>query len=349
MADSTHDSARRAGGVVGGLGLLLSGIHLFHAVEEFPDEFAAILYGVVLPLAVSLLVLAGGYWLSRQDWSDGSPWRVVRWCGGGLIVGLVLAVLLVQYQIAEQVRLSDRAFVLAMFSTYGSGAGLLVGRYDLERQERHVELRRKTQRLDEFASIVSHDLRNPLNMAQGYIELVRETGDLSHLDPVEDAHDRMESIVRESLAFARQGHDSVTPKPTDLAAVATEAWEMIESADAELRIETDRRILADRARLRAVFENLFRNAIEHNRPSVTVTVGSLEPEPGFYVEDDGDGMPPELHERVFESGFSTTRRGTGLGLSIVRAAADAHGWSLELGTGDAGGARFEIRDVEAVA
>jgi signal transduction histidine kinase len=77
---------------------------------------------------------------------------------------------------------------------------------------------------------------------------------------------------------------------------------------------------------------------------VIVTVGDLED--GFYVADDGVGIPPDDREAVFESGYSADD-GTGLGLSIVRQVATEHGWDVSLTGSDAGGARFEFTGVES--
>ena len=72
----------------------------------------------------------------------------------------------------------------------------------------------------------------------------------------------------------------------------------------------------------------------------TVTVGALDD--GFYVEDDGQGIPEADRNRVFEEGYSTSRDGTGFGLSIVSEFAAARGWTVSVTEGDAGGARLEI-------
>jgi signal transduction histidine kinase len=97
----------------------------------------------------------------------------------------------------------------------------------------------------------------------------------------------------------------------------------------------------DRDRLRHVFENLFRNAIEHGGPDVTVRVGHVD-EDAIYVEDDGPGIPAERHEKVFEPGHSSTSGGTGFGLTIVKRVTEAHGWTVSVTDGSEGGARFEL-------
>jgi signal transduction histidine kinase len=93
---------------------------------------------------------------------------------------------------------------------------------------------------------------------------------------------------------------------------------------------------------------LFRNSVEHGGSAVTVTVGSLSDESGFYVEDDGPGVPPDTQDHVFENGYTTQETGIGFGLSIVRTIFEAHDWAVSLTEGTEGGARFEIRTSQAL-
>ena len=95
-----------------------------------------------------------------------------------------------------------------------------------------------------------------------------------------------------------------------------------------------------------MFENLFRNAIEHNGTGVRVEVGDLDEAGGFYVADDGSGISENVRGSAFEPGVSTGCDGSGLGLSIVARIVDAHDWQIRIGESEAGGARFEITDVE---
>jgi PAS domain S-box-containing protein len=213
-----------------------------------------------------------------------------------------------------------------------------------ERKERERALQRKNERLEEFASIVSHDLRNPLTVADGRLELAMAESDSEHLAGVREAHERMERLIDDLLTLAREGAAVQDLEPLDLASVVAECWQYVDTGDARLVTETDGTIMADRSRLRQVFENLIRNAVDSEDGTVTVRVGDCPG--GFYVADDGPGVPVEDREAVFETGYSTSAAGTGFGLSIVKRVAEAHGWSLSLGESEAGGARFEFADVE---
>jgi PAS domain S-box-containing protein len=217
-----------------------------------------------------------------------------------------------------------------------------------DRKARERRLQRQNERLEEFANVVSHDLRNPLNVAAGYLELVREDYDDDRLDRLADAHERMATIVEDVLALAREGEHVEDPEPVAIGDVARQAWGTVGRSAATLGATGDPEFLADGVRLQRLLENLFRNALEHAGPTVTVTVGAIEQpgETGFFVEDDGPGIPEDERESVFESGFSTASGGTGLGLAIVRRIADAHGWGVTVTESDTGGARFEFTGVD---
>ena len=215
--------------------------------------------------------------------------------------------------------------------------------YELERQRANERLQRQNDRLEQFTAVVSHDLRNPLNVLQGSLSLAEESGDSEHFERARRAIDRMDALVEDLLSLARAGDAIDDPGPVDLGALARRCWEGVDTGDATLDVAADRTVLADESRLRQLLENLFRNAVEHGG-DVTVTVGGLAD--GFYVADDGPGIPPDERERVLEGGYSTADGGTGLGLRIVAEVATAHGWELSVGESDGGGARFAVTGVD---
>jgi PAS domain S-box-containing protein len=211
---------------------------------------------------------------------------------------------------------------------------------------RDISDRKKRERqLEEFASIVSHDLRSPLNVARGRLELAAEADDEEHLAEAAGALARMETLIDDLLTLARQGETVQDVEEVTLGDHVESCWEYVRTPDGTLVIETTRTVAADPSRLGQLFENLFRNAIDHGGDDITVTVGDL-PE-GFYVEDDGAGFDDDVVDDLFEAGVSSKPDGTGFGLSIVQQIAEAHGWRVTPRESGSGGARFEFTGLDS--
>jgi PAS domain S-box-containing protein len=225
-----------------------------------------------------------------------------------------------------------------------------VARDITDRRERQQQLERQNERLEEFAHLVSHDLKGPLNVAQTRTELLAETGNEIHFEKAKQAHQRMADIVNDVLDLARQGRTVENPEPVPFEDVAHQAWTAVSELAASLTVESDAVVFADRSRLQSLLENLFRNAIDHVGDDVRVEVGILPDRAGFYVADDGPGIPAADREQLFEAGHSTEEGGTGFGLSIVETIAGAHGWSVfvtdaEECPASLGGAQFSVTGV----
>jgi PAS domain S-box-containing protein len=225
------------------------------------------------------------------------------------------------------------------------------GRDISEQAAREDSLRARNEQLDEFAAVLSHDLRNPLSVAIGSLDIARAERDSPDLERTADALARLNDLIDDILTAARQDRTVTDSVPVSLRAISQAAWNSVATHGATLEVTTDLVIRADPTRFRRVLENLFRNSVEHGSTEsheVIVTVAALAGEAGaagFIVADDGPGVPGADRERVFERGHSTGN-GVGLGLAVVRSLAEAHGWRVTLGDGQ--GARFEFHDVDVV-
>lgn len=211
--------------------------------------------------------------------------------------------------------------------------------FEIERELHREKLERQNERLDAFAGIVSHDLRNPLNVAEGYLKLACEEQDLSKLHKVEDAHSRMKTMISELLEFARSAQELPQSdlEQIKVSKLAQDAWKNISSDESELLVNTELVVTADVQKLLNVLENLFRNAVEHNSTPVTITVGDLTETDGFYIEDTGTGI--NSTEDLFSYNSSES---TNLGLLIADEIVSAHNWKLHHIENTTSGARFEI-------
>jgi signal transduction histidine kinase len=359
-----------------------------------------------LPVAIGLVLIAYGWYRPGEGGTAESRWTVLRWTGYGVATFFVVGFWF--GQIAERF---ETSFMLAIVVSLGSGAavGALVGTYSVRLQRANAELERTNERLERVAEVISHDLRSPLTVAKGRLELAEGESDSEHLESVGRSLDRMEALVEDVLTLARERDRVDELEPVDLASVCLDTWENVETANAGLAVDEELTVRADRSRLRQLLGNLFRNAVEHgsrNAPShahdnavehestsapshaqenavehgsagpdartrlddavdgttddtdsadgvagradaeLTVTVGASNE--GFYVADDGSGLPEGSEEEIFESGVTTSASGTGLGLSIIREVARGHGWEVTAGESEHGGARFDVTGVERI-
>jgi signal transduction histidine kinase len=143
--------------------------------------------------------------------------------------------------------------------------------------------------------------------------------------------------------MTRVGQSAPQLDAVELGELAEDCWQNIDAAEAVLSTATSQTVVADEGQLKQLLENLFRNAVEHGGEDVTVVVG--ETGDGFYVADDGRGIPDDDRDSLFEAGFSTNADGTGLGLSIVNELVQNHDWTIDIVDGEGGGTRVEIHDV----
>ena len=214
-----------------------------------------------------------------------------------------------------------------------------------ERNEREQRLRQQNDRLESFAGMLAHELRNPVTIGQIYSQQLSPESDPEAVDYVTEAFDRMENMI-DVMLIITQGRNAISERtPVTLADAAQEAWEEVDASDATLEVAIDQTIRADETYIRHLFRNLFENAVEHGGADVTITVGELPT--GFYVADNGSGIPNADREAVFGTGYTTAgeRGGMGLGLTFVQEMADVYEWTCTATESETGGAKFEFENV----
>ncbi|SNZ06994.1 His Kinase A (phospho-acceptor) domain-containing protein [Natronoarchaeum philippinense] len=202
------------------------------------------------------------------------------------------------------------------------------------------------ERIEEVASVVSHDLQNPLTIARGYLERARRDGDDEYFEHADEALDEIAQLSDGVVTLARLGKRVERFEPVDIESVVRSRWQDLDAPAASLTADDLGPVAGEYSRISDLFERLLDNAVRHGADedgSVAVTVGSTAD--GLYVADDGPGVPADRREQVLEAGYSSEQGRPGLGLSIARAIAEAHGWELSLAESDAGGLRIEIDGV----
>jgi two-component system, OmpR family, sensor kinase len=208
-----------------------------------------------------------------------------------------------------------------------------------------------------FVADASHELRTPLTSILANLELLESelAGEQQEMaGSALRSSRRMRRLVADLLLLARADAGREAPHaPVDLAAVAREAATEAAalSADHPVSIDAPEPVIVDGVAddLHRLVGNLAENGFIHTPPGtpVTVSVRRKGDSAVLEVSDRGPGVPPAMRERVFErfargGGDAAPSGGSGLGLAIVRAVAESHGGTVELGDAEGGGARFTV-------
>jgi signal transduction histidine kinase len=265
-------------------------------------------------------------------------------------------------------RLTEQAWYLS------DGTELLItariGRDDARSPVRHVAVSlrsaRARERLDrersDLVATVAHELRSPLTGVKGFVATLLSKWDKLNddqkkmmLETVNVDADRLTRLIAELLDVARidTGRLSLYPRPLDFAAAVERVVTSVRAGtgrEIALRVDgTLPTVTADPDKLAQVVTNLVDNAIRHGDGQVTLTVAPLADHTPYagvllHVDDEGDGISPDIRSRVFTKFWKHgTRGGSGLGMYIIHGLVNAHGGSVEIADSPAGGARVSIR------
>lgn len=214
---------------------------------------------------------------------------------------------------------------------------------DIQTQLDKQELAQQRDQFKNFASFVSHDLKNPLNCALGYLDLIEDSDEVQeeYRENIEGSLEKMESIISdmELLADTMGEIDDVEEISLYEFFNNYKESEGFEGGHMDVKENLDgKSILSNEGLFRRAVSNIITNAIDHNSSTINITIGSTNN--GFFIEDDGKGIPQENKENIFEKGYTSTSDSTGYGLFIVKRICYVHGWDISVTDSASGGARF---------
>jgi two-component system, chemotaxis family, sensor kinase Cph1 len=313
-----------------------------------------------------VVLLVGGLRLPTTDISPAFYHVVGGWCLAGIGVMLVILGL---YHVQPDTGLSEPGRSIPILTGFSAVAGFGVGLYaaqaktralELERQNRRLQrmqsrLEASNDRLEQFASIASHDLQEPLRMVSSYLRLIEqrrgddldeETGEF--LEYAVDGAERMRAMIDGLLAYSRVETRGDSLEPVDLEAVLADVLRdlelRIDETDAEVTVDALPHVEGDPNQLRQLFQNLVSNALAYSGDEPPIVHISAESDAGEWVvsvSDAGVGIAPEDRDRIFELferlHGDETCDGSGIGLAVCQRIVERHGGEIrvdsELGEG----------------
>lgn len=210
-----------------------------------------------------------------------------------------------------------------------------------------------------FVADASHDLRTPLTVVRGQIEVLARQDDPSPEEIhrvaglVLQSTARMESMVEDLLLLARaESAEGLRVEEVELEPLVVGETEGLDFGNREIRVGpvTGRPVRIDREQIARVLSNLVSNAVNHTSDGGVVEVSAVERGDSvvLLVDDDGPGVPAEDRARIFDrfarldQARTSSEGGSGLGLAIVKAIVEAHGGEVRCVGSPLGGARFEV-------
>jgi PAS domain S-box-containing protein len=244
--------------------------------------------------------------------------------------------------------------------TEGNPSNLVSFTRDItERRRMEKELKDRNEELEAFAHTISHDLLTPVAIVEGYAKAALEAdmdgrpdAERECLEAIARGAQRMSDLITSLLQFAQAGHMDIEVSRAEpeeiLVEVLMDLEEDIRAKGAEISIAADLPpVKVDAIKLQQVFFNILNNAIKHmgDVPEPRIEIGARE-ESGmavFYIRDNGAGIPPELHKRIFEPFKHFSLSGTpglGIGLSSVKRAVTAWGGKVWVESTPSIGATF---------
>lgn len=233
-------------------------------------------------------------------------------------------------------------------------------RTEAQLEEAVAALKRSNRDLEQFAYVASHDLQEPLRMVASYTELLakRYEGQLDeradkYIAYAVDGAKRMQRLINDLLTFSRVGTRARPLEPTDCAEVAREVLHgiqrIVEESGARVTVGELPTVMADRTQLGQVLQNLLTNAVKfrgEQPPDVKLSSRRLGNQWEISVEDNGIGIDPQFHDRVFVIFQRLHERGkypgTGIGLSVVKKVVERHGGTIRVDSAAGKGTRISF-------
>ncbi|SDJ88841.1 sensor histidine kinase [Natronorubrum texcoconense] len=359
--------------VVIGIGGLYVALGTARVLTQLPLDRSIASVAIVFAFIAGsgAVLVVGGYRLPNDEIHPQFYSTIAWWCLGG--IGAILGMLAL-YHVQPDTGLTEPERSIPILTAFASAAGFGVGTYDarartathtLQQQNRTLErvqtqLEESNERLEQFAYVASHDLKEPLRMVSSYLQLVdsRYADELDEegeefLEYAVDGAERMREMIDDLLEYSRIETRGEPFEPVDLGGVMDDVRKnlelRLEETDADLEVEDLPRVEGDASQLQQLFQNLLSNAVAYSGeepPRVTVTAERDGDEWIVSVSDEGIGIDSADQKRIFRI-FQRLHsheeyEGTGIGLALCQRIVERHGGDIWVDSEPDEGATFSV-------
>jgi signal transduction histidine kinase len=314
--------------------------------------------GIIVPAFMSASVLGAGYWFEKQNFNGERIYRLTVWCAAITVFAAALGVINIYSEWLVGDSVPSSMITIANSASFGAVLGILIGIYDTDREQEHEEVKAKqakieslNERLTVLNRVLRHDIRNDINLIQGYIKMAAD----DHLSTAK-SHDLIVRKAQEIAALSHRARQVETLLKKDRHDQSIDLVDIVNSEIADLREghpdnvditlrSPDSAVVIGNDLLQSVVDNLLENAVEHTDTSpvkVDIEITDTGDGVNLSIADNGPGLP--AHERrILTSGQeSDLDHSSGTGLWLVNWIIPEFGGSIDLGTDDSEGAKISI-------
>lgn len=338
------------GWFIGGIGVMLavvfSGYLLTHRTF-LQGPMWLLLVGIFIVGVLSVSLLYGGYWLSKNDYSSHEEWQICLWVMVGLVgtVALVFWPIFYQGYIGNQFH--DPIFILLSSAGIGLNAGLISGIYDIQSRRRLDRVQNARESLTFVNRLLRHDISNAVTVIHGRSELLnqRDSVDDASVETIQQQCESISDLIAEARMLSTVFSDDADLEPVNLRSVVktqlSTTKKVYNDAEVDVDIPSDMTVQAD-SMLNAIVTNLVSNGIEHNdssTPHVSVSVEKNGDYAHLKVEDNGPGIDSAQTQAIFEP---TDQGENGMGMYLVKTLTERYGGDVWIDESQLGGALVAV-------
>ncbi len=304
----------------------------------------------VMTIFTTMSLIFSGIWLYSTNFRNDSIYKITSWVLFGVIFVLGVSILNILFQQKLDGTILFDEIVMMNNSSAGGFISLLVGLYHANSSEKAEKVEKEKKENELLHSLLTHDLRNKLQIMNGKLHLIKENTDLDKKQrkAIDESIETGEKVIELSKKVRKTVKSSTKKESYKVSKIK----DLIKKEIKEIKDQDVEVFFADNASnseviggpiLKEIISNLLENALKHSGcEKIVFTLDENEDELIICVEDDGKGVPNNKKREIFELGYTETGASAGFGLFLIKKVLNRFNGRIEVEDSDLGGAKFEI-------